>query len=96
VDAETAVRSIRRPASRADICCVGDDRYIVVAGDVLDLANDPDIDVIDRLEVVLLARTTPERSTQLSSRHDVVVSVYASEDLARIAFDLFRQEQDRR
>jgi hypothetical protein len=69
---------------------VGEDRFVVVAGDVLELADDPDLQVIDRLEVVLLVRTTPERSSELSSRPGLVVSVYATEELARIAFDLFR------
>jgi hypothetical protein len=87
---ETVIGSLGVGRPNADDRAVEDARFVVVAGDVLDLANDPDLQVIDRLKVVLLVRTTPERSTQLSARSDVVVSVYASEGLARIAFDLFR------
>jgi hypothetical protein len=86
-----AVRSMCLEPNQADDGCVEEDRFIVVAGDVIDLANDPRLDIIDRLDVVLLARTTPERSSELSSRADLVVSVYATEALARIAFDLFRR-----
>ena len=70
---------------------VGNDRFVVVAGDIEDIADHPDLEIIERLDVVLLARTTPERSIELSARPGVVVSVYANESLARIAFELFKR-----
>lgn len=63
----------------------------MIAGDVEDIAHHPDVEIIERLDVVLLARTTPERSSELSARPGVVVSVYANESLARIAFELFKR-----
>ncbi len=63
----------------------------MAAGDVAKLGREPDVEVLDRLDVVVLLRTTPERSRELSARPGIVVSVYASESLARIAFDRFKR-----
>jgi hypothetical protein len=67
----------------------GAERFVVIAGDVGVLEDAEDV-VIDRLDPVLLLRTTPERSRELSSRPSIVVSVYESEALARSAFEAFR------
>jgi hypothetical protein len=65
------------------------ERFVVIAGDVGIAAERGDI-VIDRLDPVLLLRTTPSRSRELSNRPSIVVSVYESEALARSAFEAFR------
>ncbi|HZD80617.1 MAG TPA: hypothetical protein VE646_11335 [Actinomycetota bacterium] len=75
-----------------------DQRFVVVASDLAeidDIAHAPDVLVLDRLDVVVLLRTTPERSRELSSRPGAVVSVYATESLARMAFEPFRHRPGR-
>lgn len=68
-------------------------RFVVAASDAAeidDIVHIPDVVVLDQLDVVVLVRTTPERSRQLSARPGAVVSVYATESLARLAFEPFR------
>jgi hypothetical protein len=69
---------------------VDEQRFVVAAGDIEKLVRERDVEVIDRLDVVALLRTTPGRSRELSWRPGIVVSVYASEQMARMAFEKFR------